>query len=81
MQKYPQEDGRIGLENLDRWPSNSEAVDFLSMTTSVTSVKELSKVRIIRACFLATLWSDVSSTHFFIYIKYVYINLINSFNY
>jgi hypothetical protein len=60
MQKYPQEDGRIGLENLDRWPSNSKAVDFLSMTTSVTSVKELSKVRSIRV-FIFSLRYNLTS--------------------
>ncbi len=44
MQKYVKEDGAIGIENLDRWPHDSAAVDFLSLTTSATSAKELMKV-------------------------------------
>lgn len=44
MQKYPKDDGAVGVEDLDRWPCNSNAVGFLSETTSVTSVGELMKV-------------------------------------
>ncbi|KAH8760756.1 kinase-like domain-containing protein [Hyaloscypha finlandica] len=43
MQKYVKDDGAIGVENLDRWPSDSNAVDFLSRTTSASSVDELLK--------------------------------------
>ncbi|KAI9772983.1 MAG: hypothetical protein M1840_008865 [Geoglossum simile] len=43
MQKYYKDDGLIGVENLDRWPSDSNAIDFLSMITSTTSIKELLK--------------------------------------
>ena len=44
MQKYVKEDGAIGIENLDRWFHDSAAVDFLLLTTSATSAKELMKV-------------------------------------
>ena len=45
MQKYVKEDGAIGVEDLTRWPSDSNAVGFLSMTTSASSLNELIKVR------------------------------------
>lgn len=41
IQKYIKEDGVIGIENLDRWPSDSAAVEFLSAITSANSTKEL----------------------------------------
>lgn len=44
MQKYVKEDGAIGIDDLYRWPSESEAVEFLSATTSSTSAEELLKV-------------------------------------
>ena len=44
MQKNVKEDGAVGIENLDRWPHDSAAVDFLSLTTSATSAKDLMKV-------------------------------------
>ena len=44
MQKYSKDDDAIGIENLDRWPSDSHAVSFVSATTSATSVGELMKV-------------------------------------
>ena len=43
MQKYTQEDGAIRIEDLERWPSNCDAVEFLSLTTSATSVPTISK--------------------------------------
>lgn len=45
MQKYSQGNGAVGVENLDRWPSDSDAVAFLSETTSAASARELKKVR------------------------------------
>jgi hypothetical protein len=45
MQKYIKDDGAIGVDNLDRWPSDCDAVTFLSHTTSVTSARELENVR------------------------------------
>ena len=44
MQKYVKEDGAIGVDNLHRWPSNSDALGFLSATTSAASAAELLKV-------------------------------------
>ena len=44
MQKHVKEDGVVGIEDLDRWPSDSAAVDFLSATTSVSSAKQLMTV-------------------------------------
>ena len=46
MQKYSKDDGVIGVEDLDRWPLGSKAVNFLSETTCTTSPKELTKVGI-----------------------------------
>ena len=47
MQKYAKEDGAIGIENLNRWSMDSQAVKFLSMTTSAGSIEELRKVGVI----------------------------------
>jgi len=44
MQKYVKDDGAIGVDDLLRWPSNSNAVGFLSETTSAASVAELMEV-------------------------------------
>lgn len=44
MQKHVKEDGAVGVENLGRWPSDSAAVDFLSLTTSANSAKHLMTV-------------------------------------
>ncbi|KAH6703064.1 kinase-like domain-containing protein [Leptodontidium sp. MPI-SDFR-AT-0119] len=41
MQKYVKEDGAVGVDDLHRWPSNSDAVGFLSATTSAASAAEL----------------------------------------
>ncbi|TGO07235.1 hypothetical protein BTUL_0306g00140 [Botrytis tulipae] len=41
MQKYVKEDDAIGIDDLHRWHPNSNAVGFLSATTSATSIKEL----------------------------------------
>jgi hypothetical protein len=44
MQKYVKDDGAISVDNLHRWPSNSDALGFLSATTSTASAAELLKV-------------------------------------
>jgi len=44
MQKYPNSSGSIGLEDFDRWPSDGNAVSFLAMTTSATSLEQLLSV-------------------------------------
>lgn len=45
MQKFSRDDGTIGVEDLNRWPSSSHAVGFLSETTSAHCVTELIQVR------------------------------------
>jgi hypothetical protein len=45
MQKYVKEDGAVGIDDLRRWDPSSNAVRFLSATTSATTVTELLKVR------------------------------------
>jgi hypothetical protein len=44
MQKYPNSSGSIGLEDFEHWPSDGDAVGFLAMTTSATSLQQLSSV-------------------------------------
>jgi hypothetical protein len=46
MQKYTKDGGAIGVEDLDRWPSDSNMVAFLSLTTSTPLLDELLKVSI-----------------------------------
>ncbi|KAH9204389.1 hypothetical protein DL95DRAFT_319546 [Leptodontidium sp. 2 PMI_412] len=41
MQKYPNSSGSIGLEDFEHWPSDGDAVGFLAMTTSATSLEQL----------------------------------------
>jgi hypothetical protein len=43
-QKYIKEDGAVGIDDLNRWNSSSDAVGFLSATTSAMSVSELLQV-------------------------------------
>ena len=52
MQKYVKDDGAIGVEDLDRWPFDSNAVGFLSMTIFAPLLDELLKVS-INCCVLA----------------------------
>lgn len=44
MQKYVKDDGAVGIDNLDRWQTRSAAVEFLSATTSASSLEELKTV-------------------------------------
>ncbi|KAH9204407.1 kinase-like domain-containing protein, partial [Leptodontidium sp. 2 PMI_412] len=48
MQKYHKDDGAIGLEDFSRYPSDSDAVDFLAATTSATSAEELLRHKLLR---------------------------------
>ncbi|KAH8799387.1 kinase-like domain-containing protein [Xylogone sp. PMI_703] len=41
MQKYPNSSGSIGLEDFEHWSSDGNAVGFLAMTTSATSLEQL----------------------------------------
>ena len=45
MQGYEKDDGATGVDDLDRWPTDSRAVDFLSATTYATEISQLLKVR------------------------------------
>ncbi|KAL2812034.1 hypothetical protein BJX76DRAFT_351237 [Aspergillus varians] len=47
MQKYVKDDGAVGIDNLDRWQTCSAAVEFLSATTSASSLEELKKQRLL----------------------------------
>ncbi|OCK91215.1 uncharacterized protein K441DRAFT_220440 [Cenococcum geophilum 1.58] len=47
MQGYVKEERAVGVDDLRRWPSDSDAVGFLSETTSATSVID-SNMRIVR---------------------------------
>ena len=42
MQGYANEDGSVGVDDLERW--SLEVVNFISETTSATSVQELIEV-------------------------------------
>lgn len=44
MQGYPKEDGVVGIDDLYRWPSDCNAVGFLSATVTATSLLELTEV-------------------------------------
>lgn len=44
MQKYVKDNGAIGIDDYERWPSDCKAVDFLATTTSETSMDKLMKV-------------------------------------
>jgi hypothetical protein len=49
MQKYTKDDGAVGVDDLRRWPSDSDAVGFLSATTSAASASELKKVSCVES--------------------------------
>ncbi|KAH7113187.1 hypothetical protein B0J11DRAFT_541619 [Dendryphion nanum] len=48
MQGYPREDGAVGVEDLYRWPSDCNAVTFLSATVTATSLLELTMHPLLR---------------------------------
>jgi hypothetical protein len=48
MQKYVKECDAIGVDNPQRFASNSDALDFPSTTESVVSVGELLKVYLLQ---------------------------------
>ncbi|CAG9951681.1 unnamed protein product [Clonostachys rosea f. rosea IK726] len=43
MQGYVKDDGVVGVDNLDRWRTDSRAVEFLSATTYVNDMNQLLK--------------------------------------
>lgn len=44
MQKYEKVDGVVGVDDLDRWPIDSDAFGFLSATSSTGSIEVLKQV-------------------------------------
>lgn len=50
MDKDAKEEGAIGVSDLQRWPTGSDAVGFLSATTSTDWLDELMKVSFRRQC-------------------------------
>lgn len=47
MEGESDEERVVGIKNLRRWPSDSDAVDFLSTTTSAGSLRELQKHQLL----------------------------------
>lgn len=60
MQKYIKDDGAVGVDNLHRWPSDCDAVTFLSNTTSAVSALELQNVPTLS---LLQVEADIRSIH------------------
>ncbi|EED15813.1 conserved hypothetical protein [Talaromyces stipitatus ATCC 10500] len=50
MEKHTKKNGTTGVNDLKRWPVDSNAVKFLAATDSVSSVDELRKHQLIRQC-------------------------------
>lgn len=44
LQKYVKDDGKVGIDDLNRWSSDSIPVNFLSATTSSDSIESLMQV-------------------------------------
>ena len=44
MQKYRSDNGDLGIEDTQRWPLDSDAVQFLTETNAAKSAQELMKV-------------------------------------
>lgn len=44
MQKYDKEEGVAGIDDLYRWPVDSDAVEFLSATATTVSIDSLKEV-------------------------------------
>ena len=44
MQGYRKEDGIVGVDDVVRWPLDSDAVSYLARTTSTTSIIKLIEV-------------------------------------
>jgi hypothetical protein len=64
MEKKYEENGAAGVRDLQRWPMDSDAVEFLAVTTSASSVDELIKVRltvIFSQCLTA--YNPAATTH------------------
>ena len=44
MQTYDENDGVVGVDDLDRWPVDSDAFGFLSTVSSTVSIEVLEQV-------------------------------------
>jgi hypothetical protein len=52
MQKYTKDDGMVGVDDLTRWPVESDAFGFLSAistTKSITALRKVSRARILNS--------------------------------
>ena len=68
MQTYDKNDGVVGVDDLDRWPVDSDAFGFLSTVSSTVSIEVLEQVRQFSAGFsflgsLGTVLTTLNSTH------------------
>lgn len=61
IQKYVKDNDAVGVEDLNRWPSTSKAVVFLSETTSAVSVNEL--IQVGRLVYLSDRLTSLESSH------------------
>lgn len=44
MQKYVKDDGMVGVDDVDRWPVDSDAFGFLSALSTAQSIESLKEV-------------------------------------
>ncbi|KAJ5346799.1 uncharacterized protein N7506_000052 [Penicillium brevicompactum] len=67
LQKYVKDEGAVGIDDLNRWPSNSLGVDFLSRTTTAGSIDSLkqhdliTKVRFCKEELIGLAWFALHS--------------------
>lgn len=46
MQKYVKDDGMVGVDDVDRWPVDSDAFGFLSAISTTESIETLKQVSV-----------------------------------
>lgn len=51
MQKCDKEEGIVGIDDINRWPVDSDAFGFLSATVSTKSISSLQKVNHLQTGF------------------------------
>lgn len=61
MEKHTKKNGTTGVNDLKRWPVDSNAVKFLAATDSVSTVDELRKVRLLQATFAVIILQFIST--------------------
>ena len=68
MQTYDKNDGVVGVDDLDRWPVDSDAFGFLSTvssTVAIEALKQVSQFSVRSSCSLSTdlsLWNSTRSS-------------------